>query len=305
MTRTSRCSEGFSDLGAGARCGAPSIARPLRSRRARATRRPPIKEAAKQFEALFMQELMKSMREATMSSACSTTTAAKLGTEMLDSAVAPRKMTGLPGGLADVIARQLERQMGAAPRRPRARAAAANAALLPASARPGAARRACAAQPSAAASSSQQHRTPPRRAEARDRHPGGVHGRRRRRTRPAGASSEISNADGTHVVQPVRHQGRRRAGRARSPRSRPPNTSNGEAQKVTAKFRAYVELRRIVPRLRAADEGQPALPGGAGQRRQRARRSRRACSAPATPPIRPTPTSSAASSTPRCACSAR
>jgi flagellar protein FlgJ len=36
----------------------------------------------------------------------------KLGTEMLDSQYA-LKMTGLPGGLTDAIARQLERQMGA------------------------------------------------------------------------------------------------------------------------------------------------------------------------------------------------
>lgn len=36
--------------------------------------------------------------------------ATKLGTEMLDSEYA-KQMSGAPGGLADVIARQLERQM--------------------------------------------------------------------------------------------------------------------------------------------------------------------------------------------------
>ena len=70
-----------------------------------------IKEAAKQFEALFMQALMKSMRQATLSSGMLDNAGTELGTEMLDTQFATR-MTGLPGGLGDVIARQLERQMG-------------------------------------------------------------------------------------------------------------------------------------------------------------------------------------------------
>jgi flagellar protein FlgJ len=71
-----------------------------------------IRETAKQFEALFMQQLMKSMREATMASGMLDNEGTKLGSEMLDSQYA-LKMTGLPGGLTDAIARQLERQMGA------------------------------------------------------------------------------------------------------------------------------------------------------------------------------------------------
>jgi flagellar protein FlgJ len=70
-----------------------------------------IKEAAKQFEALFMQQLMKSMREATASSGMLDNAGTQMGTEMLDQQLST-KMTGLPGGLADAIARQLERQMG-------------------------------------------------------------------------------------------------------------------------------------------------------------------------------------------------
>ena len=70
-----------------------------------------IRETAKQFEALFMQQLMKSMREATMSSGMLDNSGTQLGTEMLDTQYAA-KMTGLPGGLTDAIARQLERQMG-------------------------------------------------------------------------------------------------------------------------------------------------------------------------------------------------
>jgi peptidoglycan hydrolase FlgJ len=70
-----------------------------------------IKEAAKQFEALFMQEIMKSMRQATLSSGMLDNAGTQMGTEMLDTQFA-QKMTGLPGGLSEAIMRQLERQMG-------------------------------------------------------------------------------------------------------------------------------------------------------------------------------------------------
>jgi len=87
-------------------------ARALDNLRTSAVRDPQaaIREAAKQFEALFMQQLMKSMREATLSSGLLENSGTQLGTEMLDSQLANR-MTGLPGGLGEIIARQLERQM--------------------------------------------------------------------------------------------------------------------------------------------------------------------------------------------------
>jgi len=94
-----------------------SDTRSLDALKASATKDPKaaIRETAKQFEALFMQQLMKSMRDATMSSGMLDNEATKMGTEMLDAQFAT-KMTGLPGGLSEVIARQLERQMsGAAP----------------------------------------------------------------------------------------------------------------------------------------------------------------------------------------------
>jgi peptidoglycan hydrolase FlgJ len=72
-----------------------------------------IKEAARQFESLFMQELMKSMRQATMSSGLLDNEGTKLGTEMMDTEFAG-KMSGLEGGLARAIERQLSRQMGGA-----------------------------------------------------------------------------------------------------------------------------------------------------------------------------------------------
>ena len=70
-----------------------------------------IKEAAKQFESLFMQELMKSMRKATQSSGLMDNAGTQMGTDMLDDQFA-LKMSGLPGGLGSVIERQLQRQMG-------------------------------------------------------------------------------------------------------------------------------------------------------------------------------------------------
>jgi peptidoglycan hydrolase FlgJ len=82
----------------------------LRSRAA-ADPQAAVREVAKQFEALFMQELMKSMRAATMSSGMLDNEGSKLGTEMLDQQFA-LQMTGLPGGLAQAIERQLQRQMG-------------------------------------------------------------------------------------------------------------------------------------------------------------------------------------------------
>jgi len=69
-----------------------------------------IKETAKQFESLFMRELMKSMREATMKSGMLDSPGGDLGTDLLDQQFAVQ-MSGQPGGLADMIALQLTRQM--------------------------------------------------------------------------------------------------------------------------------------------------------------------------------------------------
>ena len=86
-----------------------------------------IRAAAKQFEALFMQQLMKSMRESTMSSGMFDNAGSQMSTEMLDTQYA-NKISGLPGGLGDVIARQLERQItGLAPNAAVPAASAANA----------------------------------------------------------------------------------------------------------------------------------------------------------------------------------
>jgi flagellar protein FlgJ len=71
-----------------------------------------VREAARQFETLFTQQLLKSMRESTMANADGMDDeGSKMGKEMLDSQWAT-KLAGQPGGLSDIIAKQLERQMG-------------------------------------------------------------------------------------------------------------------------------------------------------------------------------------------------
>ena len=68
-----------------------------------------IRETARQFEALFMRELLKSMREATMSTGLMGDEAAGLGSQLLDEQWAV-KLTGLPRGLGEMIERQLMQQ---------------------------------------------------------------------------------------------------------------------------------------------------------------------------------------------------
>ena len=70
-----------------------------------------IKETAKQFESLFMRELMKSMREATQKSGMLDNPGSDLGTDLLDQQFAVQ-MSGQPGGLSEMIEAQLKRQMG-------------------------------------------------------------------------------------------------------------------------------------------------------------------------------------------------
>ncbi len=87
----------------------------LRTLQAQAGRDPraAVQQAARQFEALFMQELMKSMRQATLSSGLLDNGGTAMGTELLDGQFA-QKLTGLPGGLSSLIAKQLERQLAPA-----------------------------------------------------------------------------------------------------------------------------------------------------------------------------------------------
>jgi flagellar protein FlgJ len=72
-----------------------------------------IKETAKQFESMFMKELLKSMRDANaaMKDGSLDNAGSDLGTDLLDQQFAV-KMSGQPGGLSELIAAQLSRQMG-------------------------------------------------------------------------------------------------------------------------------------------------------------------------------------------------
>ena len=74
-----------------------------------------IQETAKQFESLFMRELIKSMREASAAtkSGMMDNPGSDMGTDLLDQQFAVQ-MSGQPGGLSDLIAQQLTRQMGVA-----------------------------------------------------------------------------------------------------------------------------------------------------------------------------------------------
>jgi flagellar protein FlgJ len=73
-----------------------------------------LKETARQFESLFMQELMKSMREATMKSGLMDSEEGELGTQLLDQQWA-QSMTGMPGGLSEMIEKQLSLQIAPQP----------------------------------------------------------------------------------------------------------------------------------------------------------------------------------------------
>ena len=73
-----------------------------------------IKETAKQFESMFMKELIKSMRDANaaMKSGMLDNAGSDLGSDMLDQQFAVQ-MSGQRGGLSEIIAAQLTRQAAA------------------------------------------------------------------------------------------------------------------------------------------------------------------------------------------------
>ena len=70
--------------------------------------------AAGQVESLFMRQMLKAMRDATPKSGMWDSNAQGTYSDMFDQQLA-QSLSGRPGGLADVIARQLTRQMGDAP----------------------------------------------------------------------------------------------------------------------------------------------------------------------------------------------
>lgn len=73
-----------------------------------------IREAARQFEALFMQQLLKSMRAAIPRSGLMDGPGQSTYESMLDSQLA-QSVGGQPGGLADILVRQLSRHIEGRP----------------------------------------------------------------------------------------------------------------------------------------------------------------------------------------------
>jgi flagellar protein FlgJ len=188
-----------------------------------------IKDAARQFEAIFMQELMKSMRQATLSSGMLDNAGTQMGTEMLDTQFA-QQMTGLPGGLSEIIARQLERQMGGA-------AAPLPAPPAPAIAPPRGAAAESAAAGSRAAQFVQDHSESARAASAASGIPASFMVAQAAHESGWGRR-EILNADGTpsHNLFGIKAGPGWRGAVAEITTT---EYVNGEPQKVVAKFRAY------------------------------------------------------------------
>ena len=73
-----------------------------------------VREAAKQLESLFMREMIKSMRQATMKSGLLDNDSSKLADSMLDQQLSV-SMAGMPGGLTNAITAQIARSMGFSP----------------------------------------------------------------------------------------------------------------------------------------------------------------------------------------------
>jgi flagellar protein FlgJ len=71
-----------------------------------------VKGASSQFEAIFMQQVLKSMREASPKSGLMEGSGHELYTSMLDQQLS-QTLSGKPGGLSEVIARQLGKSMSA------------------------------------------------------------------------------------------------------------------------------------------------------------------------------------------------
>jgi flagellar protein FlgJ len=185
-----------------------------------------LKEAAKQFESLFMRELIKSMREATQKSGLMDGEGSDLGTDLLDQQFSVQ-LSGLPGGLSEAIERQLGQQMQ--------NNAAGNAGALPASGEASTVGRASAG---------------PRQAGFVEQHSQAAAAVARESGIPASymigqaghetgwGRSEIRHTDGTpsHNLFGIKATG---GWKGKVAEITTTEYINGEPRKVTAKFRAY------------------------------------------------------------------
>ncbi len=192
-----------------------------------------VKEAARQFEALFMNELMKSMRATTLDSGLMDSgQGGEMATGMLDQQFASQ-LTGMPGGLSEAIQRQLERQMGMAPG-PIPATRGANATPAPLGRAAGAAVR---IPEQAAAGFVQQHTRAAEAAEASSGIPAAFMVAQAAHETGWGRK-EIRHADGSPSFNLF---GIKAGGSWQGPTAEITTTEyiGGVARKVTAKFRAY------------------------------------------------------------------
>ncbi len=191
-----------------------------------------VREAAKQFESLFMNELMKSMRSTTLKADGEGDSAgASLSTEMLDQQYATR-LSGQPGGLSELIMKQLERQMGLTPG-PIPVTGSANNTAAPLSAVPGTTR----IPQSGAAGFVQQHSNAAKAAEAQTGIPASFMVSQAALETGWGRK-EIRHGDGSPSFNLF---GIKAGGQWKGPTAEVTTTEyvNGKAQKVVARFRAY------------------------------------------------------------------
>ncbi len=184
-----------------------------------------VKEAAKQLEALFMRELIKSMRSATMKSGMLDSAQTEISSDLLDQQLSV-SMSGLPGGLSAAIERQLARQT----------VAMDNTRVLPAAGKSG---RTGALGPAGSAKADfvQQHQQAAERVEQQSGIPSEfMLGQAAHET--GWGRREIRNADGSTSFNLFGIK----AGPGWTGKVATVTTTeyvNGEARKVKAKFRAY------------------------------------------------------------------
>ncbi len=190
-----------------------------------------VREVAKQFESIFMNEIMKGMRATTLSSGMLDNASTTMGTEMLDQQFATQ-LSGRPGGLSDAIMKQLERQMGMSPG-PIPATGSANNTPAPLAAAPVA----TAIPQTGAAGFVQQHAEAARDAEATSGVPA-TFMISQAALETGWGRKEIRNADGTSSYNLF---GIKAGANWKGPTTDVTTTEyvNGKAQKVVAKFRAY------------------------------------------------------------------
>lgn len=217
-----------------------------------------VREASRQFEALFMNELMKSMRATTLEAddGSGSLSGRSLSTSMLDGQFA-QQLSGRLGGLSDAIQRQLERQMGLAPG-PIPVTGSANQTPAPLAATPQPVR----VPQNAAAGFVQQHMGAARRAEADTGIPASFMVSQAALETGWGRK-EIRHADGSPSFNLF---GIKAGAGWRGPVAEITTTEyvNGRPQKVVAKFRAYgsyaesfadyARLMKASPRYAAATQ---------------------------------------------------